>query len=266
MCFSSRRKPFGGNSLLDLVVFGRAAGIFIEEQLQQGIDYRLASEDDVDRAMGRLNALDSKDKGEDAAVLKRELQSCMQNYFGVFRDGEYMKKGRDELNTMRDRVANIAISDKSKAFNTARMEALELQNLFEVAEATAIAADERMESRGAHSRNDYPERDDKNWLCHSMYHPETKKQPSVMSISNQRRLPRLSQKFVRTRGYKMLVSVYRYNPETDREPYMQDVEVSVPEGKDLMVLDVLNLIKEKDQSLSYRRSCREGVCGRMVSI
>ena len=165
----------GGNSLLDLVVFGRAAGIFIEEQLQQGIDYRLASEDDVDRAMGRLNALDSNDNGEDTAVLKRELQNCMQNYFGVFRDGEYMKKGRDELNTMRDRVANIAISDKSKAFNTARMEALELQNLFEVAEATAIAADERTESRGAHSRNDYPERDDKNWLCHSMYHPETKK-------------------------------------------------------------------------------------------
>ena len=59
----------------------------------------------------------------------------------------------------------------------------------------------------------------------------------------------------------MLVSVYRYNPEMDREPYMQDVEVSLPEGKDLMVLDVLNLIKERDQSLSYRRSCREGVCG-----
>jgi succinate dehydrogenase / fumarate reductase flavoprotein subunit len=165
----------GGNSLLDLVVFGRAAGIFIEEQLQQGIDYRLASEDDVDRAMGRLNALDSNDNGEDTAQIKRELQNCMQNYFGVFRDGEYMKKGRDELNAMRDRVANIAISDKSKAFNTARMEALELQNLFEVAEATAIAADERTESRGAHSRRDFPERDDKNWLCHSLYHPQTKK-------------------------------------------------------------------------------------------
>jgi succinate dehydrogenase / fumarate reductase flavoprotein subunit len=165
----------GGNSLLDLVVFGRAAGIFIEEQLQQGIDYRLASEDDVDRAMGRLNELDSNDNGEDTAELKRELQNCMQNYFGVFRDGEYMKKGRDELNAMRDRVANIAITDKSKAFNTARMEALELQNLFEVAEATAIAADERTESRGAHSRRDFPERDDKNWLCHSLYHPETKK-------------------------------------------------------------------------------------------
>ena len=164
----------GGNSLLDLVVFGRAAGIFIEEQLQQGIDYRLASEDDVDRAMGRLNALDSNDNGEDTAQIKRELQNCMQNYFGVFRDGEYMKKGRDELNAMRDRVANIAISDKSKAFNTARMEALEFQNLFEVAEATAIAADERTESRGAHSRRDFPERDDKNWLCHSLYNPETK--------------------------------------------------------------------------------------------
>jgi len=59
----------------------------------------------------------------------------------------------------------------------------------------------------------------------------------------------------------MLVSVYRYNPEMDREPYMQDVEIALPEGKDLMVLDVLNLIKENDQSLSYRRSCREGVCG-----
>ena len=165
----------GGNSLLDLVVFGRAAGIFIEEQLQQGIEYNLASEEDVDRAMGRLNQLDSNDNGEDTAQLKKELQSCMQNYFGVFRDGEYMKKGREELDAMRDRVANITISDKSKAFNTARMEALELQNLFEVAEATAIAADERTESRGAHSRGDYPERDDKNWLCHSLYHPETKK-------------------------------------------------------------------------------------------
>lgn len=165
----------GGNSLLDLVVFGRAAGIFIEEQLQQGIEYNRASEDDVDRAMGRLNLLDSNDNGEDTAQLKKELQRCMQSYFGVFRDGEYMKQGREELDAMRDRVANIAISDKSKAFNTARMEALELQNLFEVAEATAIAADERTESRGAHSRGDYPERDDKNWLFHSLYHPETKK-------------------------------------------------------------------------------------------
>jgi succinate dehydrogenase / fumarate reductase flavoprotein subunit len=165
----------GGNSLLDLVVFGRAAGIFIEEQLQQGIENRVTSDDDVDRAMNRLNTLNSNENGEDPAQLKKELQNCMQNYFGVFRDGEYMKKGRAELDSMRDRIANLAISDKSQAFNTARMEALELQNLFEVAEATAISADERTESRGAHSRGDFPERDDKNWLCHSLYHPETKK-------------------------------------------------------------------------------------------
>ncbi len=165
----------GGNSLLDLVVFGRAAGLFIEEQLHQGIEHRLATKDDIDRSTSRLNQLDSNNSGENVATLKSELQDCMQNYFGVFRDGKYMKKGRDELNVMRDRITNISITDKSKAFNTARMEALELQNLFEVAEATAIASDERTESRGAHSRSDYPERDDKKWLCHSLYHPTTKK-------------------------------------------------------------------------------------------
>lgn len=164
----------GGNSLLDLVVFGRAAGLFIEEQLQQGLEYRAASEDDVDRAMSRLNTLDANDNGEDTATLKRELQNCMQNYFGVFRDGEFMKKGRDELTSLGERIANLSITDKSKAFNTARMEALELQNLFEVAESTAISADERTESRGAHSRRDFPVRDDATWLCHSLYDPTTK--------------------------------------------------------------------------------------------
>ena len=163
----------GGNSLLDLVVFGRAAGLFIEEQLQQGISYRMASDADVDRAMDRLNRLDSNQNGEDPVALKWELQNCMQNYFGVFRDGEYMAKGRAQLAEMRDRIANIRLTDTSRAFNTARMEALELQNLFEVGESTAISADERTESRGAHSRNDYPERDDANWLCHSLYHPTT---------------------------------------------------------------------------------------------
>ena len=146
----------GGNSLLDLVVFGRAAGLFIEEQLQQGISYRMASDADVDRAMDRLNRLDSNQNGEDPVALKWELQNCMQNYFGVFRDGEYMAKGRAQFAEMRDRIANIRLTDTSRAFNTARMEALELQNLFEVAESTAISADERTESRGAHSRNDYP--------------------------------------------------------------------------------------------------------------
>ena len=133
----------------------------------------MASDADVDGAMDRLNRLDSNQNGEDPVALKWEQQICMQNYFGVFRDGEYMAKGRAQLAEMRDRIANIRLTDTSRAFNTARMEALELQNLFEVAESTAISADERTESRGAHSRNDYPERDVANWLCHSLYHPTT---------------------------------------------------------------------------------------------
>ena len=164
----------GGNSLLDLVVFGRAAGLYIEEQLGQGMEEAPVSEADIDRAMERLNKVNASTSGDDAAVLRKELQTIMQNYFGVFRDGEYMKKGREELAALRPRVENVYLSDKSNAFNTARIEALELQNLFEVAEATAIAADERTESRGAHSRSDFPDRDDENWLCHSIFDPATK--------------------------------------------------------------------------------------------
>ncbi len=164
----------GGNSLLDLVVFGRAAGLYIEDRLGQGMEDIPVSDDDIQRAMERLNKVNGSESGDDASVLRKELQTIMQNYFGVFRDGEYMKKGRAELEALRPRVENVYLSDKSNAFNTARIEALELQNLFEVAEATAIAADERTESRGAHSRSDFPDRDDEHWLCHSIFDPATK--------------------------------------------------------------------------------------------
>ncbi|NVF14868.1 succinate dehydrogenase flavoprotein subunit [Vreelandella maris] len=164
----------GGNSLLDLVVFGRAAGMFIEGALNAGIEYLDASESDIESAMKRITRWNESEGGESIPELKAELQDIMQTSFGVFREEKNMLEGVDKLAQLRGRIANAHLPDKSNAFNTARVEALELDNLMEVAEATAIAALERKESRGAHSRYDYPDRDDVNWLKHSLFFPATK--------------------------------------------------------------------------------------------
>ena len=164
----------GGNSLLDLVVFGRASGIFIENALREGIDLKDASESDIEQATSRLRAVNESNDGEPAHVLRKEMQQIMQEHFGVFRKGDFMEEGVKKLDALKPRVENVVLKDKSSAFNTARIEALELQNLFAVAEATAISALLRTESRGAHARYDYETRDDENWLCHSIYHPETR--------------------------------------------------------------------------------------------
>ena len=165
----------GGNSLLDLVVFGRATGMHIQEELKSGGGVESSSKGDIDASLERLNKLNESTSGYETASVKRELQECMQNYFGVFRRGDFMEKGLNELAEIRHRVDNLHLKDKSSAFNTSRVEAIELQNLFEVAEATAISAFERNESRGAHARDDFPDRDDENWLCHSFYDPINKK-------------------------------------------------------------------------------------------
>jgi len=165
----------GGNSLLDLVVFGRSAGLYIEKALREGIELRDASDSDFEQAMSRLNKLNENNDGERVADLRKELQGVMQNHFGVFRKGEFMQEGIKKLEALRPRIENCKLEDKSMAFNTARFEALELQNLFEVAEATAVTAEERKESRGAHAREDFQDRDDENWLCHSMYFPGEKR-------------------------------------------------------------------------------------------
>ena len=161
----------GGNSLLDLVVFGRATGMHLGEALAANVEAREASASDLEKAMARTERWNNTQKGEDPAQIKKDLQQCMQLNFSVFREGDAMASGLKELNEIRERLNNARLDDTSSEFNTQRVECLELDNLMETAYSTAVAANFRQESRGAHSRADFPERDDENWLVHSVYRP-----------------------------------------------------------------------------------------------
>ncbi|WMS87982.1 succinate dehydrogenase flavoprotein subunit [Pleionea litopenaei] len=163
----------GGNSLLDLVVFGRAAGMHLEETLREGMEYNEFTDEDLDKATARYRRWDDSQGGEDPAEIRADMQRIMQNSFGVFRTGDLMDKGLSEISDVRERLKSAVLADKSKTYNTQRMECLELDNLMETAYATAKAASFRTESRGAHSREDYPDRDDENWLVHSLYYADT---------------------------------------------------------------------------------------------
>ena len=161
----------GGNSLLDLVVFGRATGLHLGEALAANTEAREASASDIDAALARTQRWENTQKGEDPVQIKKDLQNCMQLNFSVFRDGEAMAEGLQELREIRERLKHARLDDTSSEFNTQRIECLELDNLMETAFSTAAAANFRTESRGAHSRADFPDRDDDNWLVHSVYRP-----------------------------------------------------------------------------------------------
>jgi succinate dehydrogenase / fumarate reductase flavoprotein subunit len=163
----------GGNSLLDLVVFGRSAGKFLGEYLANTDTAKAASSSDLEASLARFNRWESSSKGENPVEIRKAMQQCMQIHFSVFREGETMAKGLKELTEIRARLKDASLSDKSSDFNTQRIECLELDNLMETAFASAKAANFRKESRGAHSRVDFPDRDDTNWLCHSIYSPST---------------------------------------------------------------------------------------------
>ena len=156
----------GSNSLLDLVIFGRSAGFHAEESIEDGLPLHLVNESDIENALSRVMRWDNTQKGEDYNLIRRDMQKVMQEDFGVFRLEGPMTKGVKKLEQLRERLQHAALKDDSKVFNTARIEALELDNLMEVAYVTAVAALTRQESRGAHSREDFPKRDDVNWLKH----------------------------------------------------------------------------------------------------
>ncbi|WP_367607966.1 succinate dehydrogenase flavoprotein subunit [Legionella sp. W05-934-2] len=167
----------GGNSLLDLVVFGRAAGMHIEELWlsNQLPEMPYVSDDDIDAGLARYQRWETNKDGENPADIRKEMQRVMQEDFGVFRTGEVMSKGLHRLEELRSRLLTASISDKSHIFNTERLVALELDNLMATACATAQSALARTESRGAHSREDYPDRNDEEWIKHTLYFEENHK-------------------------------------------------------------------------------------------
>jgi succinate dehydrogenase / fumarate reductase flavoprotein subunit len=162
----------GGNSLLDIVVFGRAAGKDIIEYLRENRYHRPTDESSVEQAMAHLARWDQQGDGESVADLRRELQVTMEEYCGVFRTEEVLQQGMEKVLELERRMANVRLHDHSKVFNTARIEAMELENLIEIGVATVASALARKESRGAHSRMDYPDRDDTHWLKHSLFFKE----------------------------------------------------------------------------------------------
>ena len=168
----------GGNSLLDLVVFGRSAGLHIEElwRNNDAPDQHYVTDDDIECGLVRYRRWDESPKdGENFYEIKAEMQKVMQTDFGVFRTNDDMQQGLIKLDELHSRLNNASLTDKSHAFNTARIEALEMDNLMGTARATALSALTRTESRGAHSREDYPARDDKNWIKHSCYYEDQEK-------------------------------------------------------------------------------------------
>ena len=158
----------GGNSLLDLVVFGRAAGRHINDDVSKS-SQSLLSKENIEQSIMPLVKLQETKAGESVFALKAEMQNIMQSYFGVYRNETLMKEGIEKLKSVTEKTKKIHLGDKSNQFNAERVEILEYLNLLDIANSTAYSALERKESRGAHAREDYPERDDENWLCHSLY-------------------------------------------------------------------------------------------------
>lgn len=159
----------GANSLLDIVVFGRASGKHVQESIRAGLEFRDPTPAEIEEALAGYMRWEKNKEGESVDQIRTELQKVMQNDFGVFRTAKAMEEGFEKLKVLQKRLQSCSIQDKSQCFNTSRIEALELDNLMATALSTAYLANHRTESRGAHARVDFPLRNDADWMKHSIY-------------------------------------------------------------------------------------------------
>ncbi|WP_374409014.1 succinate dehydrogenase flavoprotein subunit [Hydrogenophaga sp.] len=172
----------GTNSLLDLLVFGKAAGNHIIANVNPKQEHKPLPQDAADKTLARLSRLDNCKDGEYCQDIANDMRAIMQTHAGVFRSQESMDEGVKKINALRERVANIGLTDNSKVFNTARIEALEVENLMEAAQATMTSAAARKECRGAHLVRDYEHdvthptcplgRNDAEWMKHTLWFKE----------------------------------------------------------------------------------------------
>jgi succinate dehydrogenase / fumarate reductase, flavoprotein subunit len=158
----------GSNSLLDLVVFGRAAANHCAETLTPGTKHRELSKGAGDESIARIDAARNANGTRPTAQVRLEMQKVMQSHATVFRTGEVLAEGIERLRETWQSLGDVRVSDRSMIWNTDLIETLELQNLMLNAVATIESAANRLESRGAHAREDYPDRDDDNWMKHTL--------------------------------------------------------------------------------------------------
>jgi succinate dehydrogenase / fumarate reductase flavoprotein subunit len=158
----------GSNSLLDLVVFGRAAAMRCAELIKPRTAHSPLKSDACDAALARFDKIRYAQGSLKTADIRLDMQRCMQSHASVFRTGVVLKEGREQLQEIRSSFADMQVTDSSLIWNTDLVETLELDNLLAQATVTIAAAENRTESRGGHSREDFPERDDANWLKHTL--------------------------------------------------------------------------------------------------